>query len=130
MAQRRLAFLLAKSKEITRRGWYIVNGLKRLAQAEDKRAQLEQERRFFAMHQKARDRRLAAARMIDEAVDVYGPVLGWYSVLQPNTDAHCRDNHGGNFRASRPPKGGYPSTVHLNCRCSPGAKWPNGRMLP
>lgn len=129
MARSRVATLLSRAREITLRGWYAVNGLKRIARAEDPRAQLDKERVYFVSHQKARERRMAAARMIDEATDVYGPVLGWYAILDERTDADCRNAHGKNFRASKRPRIGYPSTVHLHCRCSPGAPWPNAQML-
>lgn len=129
MARSKAARLLSRSYEITLRGWFVVNGLKRIAKAEDKRAQLEKEKLFFALHQKARQRREAAARMIDEAADVYGPLLGWYAILDERTTADCRTRHGKNFRAKKKPRGGYPSQIHLNCRCSPGAPWPQGQLI-
>ncbi len=129
MVRRRVARLLYRSYEITLRGWFVVNGLKRLAKAEDKRAQLEKEKLFFRAHQKMRDKRRAANEMIDAMADVYGPLLGWYLGPIEKHCVICIDAHGANFKVSRRPRIGWPSTVHDHCACSPGAPWPNGRML-
>ena len=116
-------------REIALRGWFAVNALKRLWQAEDKRAQLEKEKRYFAAHRTMQDRRAKHAAIRDQMASLYGPVLGWYSVRGPTTEAHCRNNHGKNFRASRRPRGGFPGEVHPNCQCTPGAPWPDGRVI-
>ncbi len=129
MARSKIARLLSRSYEITLRGWFVVNGLKRLAKAEDKRAQLEKEKLFFRAHQKMRDKRLAAAEMIDAARYVYGDVLGWYLGPLENHCPICLGAEGKNFKSSRRPGIGWPSSAHPNCDCSPGAPWPQGQMI-
>lgn len=106
-----------------------MNGLKRLAKAEDKRAQLEKEKLFFALHQKARQRREAVARMVDEAASIHGDLLGWRAVIDDRTTVDCREAHNKNFRASRPPRRGFPGAVHPRCRCGISAPIPGAQTL-
>lgn len=90
---------------------------------------VKQERRYFAQHLVAVWGREHAAAQVDSAWMSYGPVLGWYTVLDRNTSAGCRAANGKNFLAAAMPAIGFPGTVHPHCRCYPGAPHPGGRML-
>src|SRR5215212_9600187 len=92
-----VAAFLSRGEEAVLRGWFVVNALKRLSQAEDKRHQLEKEKTYFKAHTRARERRRAAADMVDSATQVYGPTLGWRAVLDDRTSADCRAAHNKNF---------------------------------
>lgn len=126
---RKVAKTLNLDEEIVYRGWFALNSLKRMWNAENRRAQLDKEKRYFAAHRQMGDRRSHHAAIRDHMADLYGNRLGWYSVLSPTTDPHCRRNHGKNFFAGRRPRGGFPGEVHPNCKCTPGAPWYGGRLI-
>lgn len=90
---------------------------------------LPAERRFFGQHIEAAWNRARAASQVDSAYQTYGGLLGWYSLRDRSTSPECRAAHGGNFSVDRPPAIGWPGSVHLHCRCYPGAPVPGGRML-
>lgn len=116
---------------VVRRAQYIVAAAQRYMQAPDKRAWMDAERRYLAQHLDAGRARREAAGKVDEAAARFGPMLGWYAVLDGATTPECRAAHGKNFAAARPPAIGYPSTLHGGaCRCRPGPPWPHGETLP
>jgi hypothetical protein len=88
-----------------------------------------QERRYFGQHIEAAWNRARAAAQVDQAYQVYGGLLGWYSVRDRATSAECRAADHGNFSVDRQPAIGWPGSVHPHCRCYPGAPVPGGRML-
>jgi hypothetical protein len=87
---------------------------------------LERERTYFAQHlNAARARREAAVRVDQEAQRLGSPVLGWHAIRDSRTTPECAAADGHNFEASRPPKIGYPGTLHGGtCRCKPGRPFP------
>jgi hypothetical protein len=94
------------------------------------RAQLAQERRWYAQHQQAMWNRAAAAGKTDMAALEHGDLLGWNAVLDHRTSAECRIADGKNYHASRMPDIGYPGSVHNSCRCFPGPAHPGAPLLP
>lgn len=127
--RRGIATLASRGEEALMRGWFGLNALKRLATAEDRRAQLDTEKRYFKAHQDAQRKRRAVAAQVDAAAERYGPLLGWRAKMDERTTAECRDAHGKNFKATKPPAIGLPGTVHLHCRCEITEPYPNGRMI-
>lgn len=125
-----------------RRSAYLVNALTRLRrEIAEARAHGENpnvaantaryaERRFYGQHIQASAQRIIAASTIDALGQQYGTVLGWYSKNDSRTTAECRNANGKNFSALIPPKIGWPGTVHVHCRCFPGAPHRGARMLP
>lgn len=126
---RGLASLTSLAEEALMRGFFAINAIKRIAAAEDKRAQLDNERTYFDAHKRASKRRRAVVEQVDAASARYGPVLGWKATLDARTTPECRNAHGSNFRADRPPSIGYPGATHPRCRCEVTAPHTNGRML-
>ncbi len=129
MAASRISSLLTLGEETVKRGWFAVNALKRIVGAEDKRAQFEKEKRYFASHKEAQARRAQHAEVRDSLAGLYGPVLGWNSVRGTRTEPECWNAHGMNFSIYRKPRQGFPGEVHLACRCTSGSPWPDGKML-
>lgn len=117
------------------RAWYIVNAVERLERAERQgpaelaRAE-ELEARYFSLHLRAVNNRLASARAIDQAAKWYGPRLGWKAMMDGRTTAECRAANGKNFRADREPLIGWPGSVHPHCRCVPVAPFLGAPLLP
>lgn len=126
---RGFASLTSLAEEALMRGFFAINAIKRIAGAEDKRAQLANERTYFDAHKKAQKRRRAVMEQVDAAASRYGPVLGWRAQVDSRTTGECRQANGKNFRADRPPSIGYPGTVHPHCRCEITAPHTSGRML-
>lgn len=90
---------------------------------------LQSERRNFQAHVRAQEQRRASDDVSTAAAARYGRTLGWY--LGPNEN-HCRvclAAEGHNYDALRPPAIGVPGTPHPNCTCSPGAPFPDGKLL-
>lgn len=114
---RRIASLISRGEEALKRGWFAVNSLKRLIAADDRRAQLGSEKRYFKAHTDAQAKRKAISGQVDAAAERYGPVLGWRAQMDERTTSECRSANGRNFRADRRPTIGYPGTVHPHCRC-------------
>lgn len=90
---------------------------------------IERERRYYAQHLEASWKRAQAAARVDSSAMLYGPVLGWYSMLDRNTTADCRRADGKNFYAALMPAIGYPGMVHSQCRCLPGPPHPTRAIL-
>lgn len=79
------------------------------------------ERRYLAQHLDAARGRREAAATVDRVAEQFGPLLGWYAIRDTRTTSECRRAHGSNFAAARPPRIGYPGTLHGGaCRCVPG----------
>lgn len=100
-----------------------VLGGKTLAEA------LEAERKNFKAHLRAQEQRSLSDEVTRAAAARYGRTLGWY--LGPNEN-HCRvclTAAGNNYDALHPPRIGIPGSVHMHCDCSPGASFPNGKLL-
>lgn len=111
----------------TRRARYILAAARRLATGEP----IAAERRLFNAHLAAERRRQDAARAVDAAAARYGPILGWNSEKDERTTPACREAHGQNFLAAKPPAIGWPGTLHGgNCRCIPVAPWSQALLLP
>lgn len=112
---------------------FLVNATRRLAkaaQAGQLREGIRRERRFLNQHDQAQEKRLTAARAVDQTARKVGPLMGWYSVLDSRTTTECREAHGSNFYAERRPVIGWPGSVHARCRCRPGRPHDTGRMIP
>ena len=116
------------------RAWYAVNATKRLgasvAGGEDLRGALKVEARYFAQHREANRRREAGARMVEAAVELHGPVLGWKhgSPQEPRPSHLAAD--GKNFDARRVPvsTGALPGVLP-GCTCTVTAPSPGAEML-
>jgi hypothetical protein len=128
-ARKGIASLLSRGEEALKRGWFGVNALRRIAVSEDHLGQLAKEKKHFQAHKQAQAKRRAVAAQVDAAAERYGSLLGWHSVRGLTTEPECKQAHGKNFQANRPPSIGYPGAVHPHCRCSVVAPWENGRML-
>lgn len=111
------------------RAAYIINAARRIAGASDKKAAVARERTYWAGHQRASARRTKMAKRMAAATRKFGPVIGWYAKMDNRTTAECRAANGRNFLAAQPPVIGYPGTVHMHCRCLPGAPHPGGKMV-
>lgn len=110
-----------------RRAAYVLAAARRLAARE---ADLQAERRYLAQHLAAERARVESAAKVDADGTRYGPVLGWYAILDDRTDPICRALAGHNFLASAPPAQGWPGTLHGGtCRCSSGPAFPQGELL-
>jgi hypothetical protein len=118
-----------------RRAAYLLNASRRLDVPEDRHlAAVQAERRYLAAHLDAERLRIEAAVRVDEAAGRYGLTLGWRSVRDERTTRGCRQAHGRNFRADRPPtvegQPVFPGMLHGGaCRCEPGPPWPDGELM-
>lgn len=137
---------ITAATNLYRRGLYVANAVRRMEQAHPtataaakvaageldfetaeqlaKEAQGRQELRYADAHLDASAKRMEAAQQVNDAMVEYGSVLGWHAILDERTDALCRDLHGTNFSALRPPHGHWPGSVHPHCRCYAGAPFP------
>lgn len=89
-----------------------------------------QESRYFSMHVQAEKARDRARKTLTRMVKLHGEIIGWAAVMDEATTPECRDYHGNNFLASRPPREGLPGTLHGGtCRCQMVPPWPNGRLI-
>lgn len=107
------------------RAAYIINAAKRLTAAvkagQAPNDALRGERRFWRMHEQARKRRMAAVKVIADKADLYGDLLGWYTIRDGHETPECKAAAGSNFRLSDPPAIGLPGTLHGGtCRCEGG----------
>lgn len=93
-------------------------------------AAVARERRYLAQHAEAIWGRSQAGARVDSAASLYGPLLGWNTVLDRHTSAECKAANGKNFQADRIPVIGYPGAVHPHCRCYPGPPHPGAALLP
>jgi hypothetical protein len=112
---------------VTRRARYLLAASRRISEG----ASVDVERRLFAAHAAAENRRLKAAHEVDKVAAKHGPVVGWHAVRDGRTTAECFNSHGANFSALTPPAQGWPGTLHGGqCRCKAVAPWPGGTLLP
>lgn len=115
-----------------RQAAYILNAATRLDAATEFQA-VRDEQRYLHQHIDAERGRRDAARRVDQAAKRFGPVLGWYSIVDPQTTHGCAQAANRNFRADRPPlvegRPALPGSVHPYCRCRPGAPHPGATML-
>lgn len=120
---------------------YCVAAAERLAGAGEDQKALDaaeaNERRYWALHLAAEERRMRAAAgqdmaallNVDRTKETKG-LLGWRAILDARTTPECRDAAGKNFKADRMPIIGWPGSVHIGCRCSAGPPVPGAPMLP
>jgi hypothetical protein len=105
---------------------YLVNAALRLSE----RLDVEAERRYLSQHLQAQSVRREAAQRVDAAARMFGPTLGWRSILDGRTTPACKSAHGSNFNFARPPRIGYPGSLHGGgCRCLPGPPWPDASTV-
>jgi hypothetical protein len=120
-------------RERIRRAMYGLNAARRIARDVIKGKTIPDavrgERKHLQAHREARGSREAADRLSDAARDVYGRKLGWYLGPNENHCVVCQEAAGNNYYVSRPPSIGLPGAVHPHCDCSPGAPFPNGRVI-
>jgi hypothetical protein len=127
-AARRAQYVIAAAKRVL--------GAAREARAKGEpagaavRAQLDVERRYYAMHQAAMWNRARAAGSTDMAAAEHGDLLGWNTIRDNRASAECLAADGKNYYASAMPDIGYPGSVHPHCRCFPSAPHPGGKLLP
>ena len=125
---------------LIRRAQFLVNSAVRLSADLSRVASGEQpatslldaiarERRYYGQHMMATWNRMRAAAAVDTAVMDYGPLLGWYAVMDAATSPECRRANRHNFRADVMPRIGYPGAVHPHCRCLPGPPIPGAPLL-
>lgn len=122
------------------RAHYAIRALQRLSTAvmqrtdEDMRARLKKalmrEEWYFARHREASRRRIAAAKAVDAAAELYGPLLGWRhgDPQEPRLTHLAAD--GKNFRAGTVPAstGALPGALP-GCTCSVVPPFKNARMV-
>ena len=127
-AARRAQYVIAASKRV------LTAAVQARAHGTSARAamieQLDRERNFYQMHQRAMWQRAAAAGKTDMAALEHGNLLGWLAVNDKRTSPECKAASGKNYYASRMPDIGYPGSAHVSCRCLPSAPWPGAPLLP
>lgn len=112
------------------RAAFLVNSSRRVAAADDPKAQLERERAYWQAHVAASNRRMMMAKAAEEAQKKYGWLLvGWHATIDARTSDECRAAHGRNFDPTDPPYIGYPGAVHLFCRCVSGPPFPGAKLV-
>lgn len=84
---------------------------------------------LWQAHRRAQARRLRMARRVDEQRWLHGELLGWHATLDRRTSGECRAADGRNFYSLRAPVIGYPGTVHMHCRCQPGAPFVGAKLV-
>lgn len=103
------------------RAAYLVNAAQRITENPSSHTQsVLSELDNFNKHVRADGQRQFGRQRLQAAVNAYGPIVGWYSVLDDRTTEECREMHGKNFDPSEPPAAGLPGVTHVNCRCRPG----------
>jgi hypothetical protein len=115
-------------ENLLHRGFYGVAAFRRLLSGKP----LEDEGRFFDMHQQANDTRLKGARVNDAAADRWGSLLGWHhhGTARTHRPGHV-DADRKNYDLTRLPPistGGWPGTLP-GCDCSPAAPYPGAPLL-
>lgn len=120
-------------EEALRRAHFAVRAARRVSRGvlggKTLQAALEAESKNFKAHLRAQDQRRASDDLTRAAATRFGRTLGWY--LGPNEN-HCRvclEASGNNYDALSPPRIGVPGSVHMHCDCSPGASFPDGKLL-
>lgn len=119
--------------ELYYRAAYIANATRRINSKLEADLTLREataaERTYYMQHELARRNRQNAAQAVDAAAGVYGALLGWHTHRDDRTTPECRAADGNNFRVGEPPRIGYPGSVHMYCRCSPGPPFARGRSV-
>lgn len=92
-------------------------------------AALVSEGRFRTQHLEAVRNRARAGAAVDAASVLHGPLLGWYLGRAQTHTPDCVAANGHNFDATRPPRIGWPGTVHVRCSCYPGAPHPGAATV-
>jgi hypothetical protein len=59
---------------------------------------LSTERYYFALHQGQESRRAEGGQAVADAMEFYGPVVGWYATIRPTNRPNHRQAHEQNFR--------------------------------
>lgn len=126
----RSAFL----ENLIHRAHYAINAARRMGRTvrsgESLKAALNRESTYLAQHREANRRRSAAARMIEAAVELHGPVLGWkHGHPKEPREAHAGAD-GMNFSAATIPMstGALPGVLP-GCTCTVVAPYPDGEMM-
>lgn len=115
----------ARKRNLRFRAAYLINAIKRLADAPDLKTGLTRERQLFAAHVQASKRRMDAAKAsVKMADDTHSTVIGWGGILDDRTTADCRWLIGKNYAVGNPPEGLHPGGRHSRCRCYPQPAWP------
>ena len=124
----------AQLDNLSYRAHYAIQAMRRISGAvvegDDLRGALKSEGRYLTQHLEASRRRVAGAKMIDAAVELHGPVLGWKHGHPNEPRPNHADADGANFEAGSVPT----STQALpgvlpGCTCTVVAPYPGGRML-
>lgn len=103
------------------RAAYLVNAVQRLSESDKAHTQnVLGELNNYRKHVRADNQRVYGAQRLQAAVNSYGPLLGWYSVVDERTTPECLAMNGKNFNPEDPPAAGLPGVTHVNCRCRPG----------
>ena len=114
------------------RAHYSINAVRRVARfAPDYvRAAFGKERRHYAAHREPERRRVAGARMVDAAVELHGPVLGWRHGHPKEPRPHHAAADGKNFDARRVPlsTGALPGVLP-GCTCTVTAPFEGAQTL-
>ena len=118
------------------RAYYAINAAKRItarvAEGEEAslRGALDKERPYLQQHREANRRREAAARMVDAAVELHGPVLGWRHGHPKEPRPSHKAADGKNWEAGTVPlsTGALPGVLP-GCTCVPVAPFPNAETL-
>lgn len=120
----RLATRGVRSAELYYRAAYIIAAAGRidvdLKAGIDGKTALGREMRNLDAHQRARRNRFEAASEVDDAHQLYGPVLGWYLGDASTHTPECVAADGSNFRIDQKPVIGWPGSVHVHCDCTSG----------
>lgn len=129
----RLLDPVERPREATMRGLYLQAALGRMAADIAKRkspenAQLK-ESRYFELHLQAARRRNAAANVVRNMSQMFGPVLGWYDMKDNRVrPLHARLGRE-NFQVGQPhPTEHYPGSKP-NCRCVAGPPHPGAPLM-
>jgi hypothetical protein len=112
------------------RAHYAINATKRVVRSEDIRKGFAKERMYFAAHREAERRRTAGAKMVDAAIELHGPLLGWkHGHPKEPRPTHLQAD-GMNFDARSVPAytGALPGVLP-GCTCTVTAPFENGRVL-
>ncbi|UTN93011.1 capsid maturation protease [Streptomyces phage Marky] len=120
---------IADMANLRYRAAFIINALRRILAAPDKKIAMKRELDYWKAHIRAGQRRKLMGRRVDFVAKRHGELLGWYAKMDDRTSAECRAADGRNFLAFTPPVIGYPGGVHPHCRCVPGPPHPGAKMV-
>lgn len=132
------AYAATKAANRMFRAAFILNSSRRIATGlragQDLPTLIGKEKAAWNLHKQATSRRLLKAKAVDFAGQSFGhttpqgTLLGWNAVIDGRTDSTCIAADGTNFYAEKPPMIGYPGSVHMHCRCTPGPPHPGAKM--